>query len=98
MYEVLKRRTCVRATKILSTTTGGGKTTRTGRRSTGYEVWVESRDGKVAGSIDKAENVDGEIVLSDLKTGNITNTARLTRESDVQGKLCGPAQDVRGSL
>lgn len=84
MYEVLKRRTCVRATKILSTTTGGGKTTRTGRRSTGYEVWVESRDGKVAGSIDKAEIVDGEIVLSDLKTGSVTNTSGKSGESDVK--------------
>lgn len=84
MYEVLKRRTCVGANEVFSTTKAGNIAARIGRRSTGYEVWVESQDGTVAGSIDKAENINGEIVLSDLKTGSIANSAGEKRGTDVK--------------
>lgn len=84
MYQVLKKRTCVRANEIFSTAKAGSAATRKGRRSLGYEIWVESQDGAVAGSIDKAENIDGEIVLSDLKTGSIGNRAGEKRETDVK--------------
>lgn len=84
MYEVLKRRTCVRANEVCSVTKAGSIGARIGRRSIGYEVWVESQDGTVAGSIDKAENIDGEIVLSDLKTGSIANSAGEKRGTNVK--------------
>ena len=69
MYEVLRARTCRRARGIepIAATRRSGKATR--RASTGYEIWVESRDRTVGGWIDTAERIDGQIVLSDLKAG-----------------------------
>lgn len=70
LYEVLRNRTCKRAAGITPAVgnRASGKTNR--RSSTGYEIWVESRDKTVGGWIDTSERIDGQIVLSDLKSGD----------------------------
>lgn len=85
MYQVLKKRTCARASDIRSTKSSqSAATTKTGRRPTGYEVWVESRDQAVAGSIDRVERIDGAIVLSDLKTGGLVEAVQQNKKSSVK--------------
>ena len=72
MYEVLKKRTCSRATQIASISKKRRSSTTTYRRSgTGFEVWVESRDKAVGGLIDTVKRIDNQIVLSDFKTGDV---------------------------
>jgi PD-(D/E)XK nuclease superfamily len=72
MYEVLKKRTCSRATEIaLIAQKRRLSTTSYGRSRTGFEVWVESRDKAVGGLIDTVQRIGNQIVLSDYKTGDV---------------------------
>jgi hypothetical protein len=69
-YEVLKIRTCVRASQISSTRKkrGSGLGIIPG---TGFELWVESQDKSIGGWIDAARRTKDGIVLTDFKSGDV---------------------------
>lgn len=71
-YQVRRLRAFSRAVEIASAAASG----RSGRpkrapENTGFEVWVESRDGQVGGYIDRVLMTPEGVVLSDYKSGAV---------------------------
>jgi len=91
-YEVRKIRTCNKAAKIAQETPAYRHKVE-GRREIGFEVWVESPDGLIAGSIDNVQETDHGAVLLDYKSGYIMDrqgvgeTLAIKDEYQVQLKL-----------
>lgn len=91
-YEVRKLRTCNKATEIAQEAPGYPLKVE-GRRRIGFEVWVESADGLIAGSIDNVQEIDDGAVLRDYKSGYIMDkqeggqTLAIKNEYQVQLKL-----------
>lgn len=73
-YQVVRRRTIERAVNQKPPRFRGhsGKGL---RPRTGLEIWVQSKDGSIAGWIDSAQQIGEDIVLSDFKSGGIFEAA-----------------------
>jgi hypothetical protein len=93
MYEVLKLRSCARASEIASTIrrriTRSVKVT----PGLGFEIWVESEDKSVVGLIDSVRMKTRGVELSDLKSGEVLEhvdgipTKQLKESHRIQLKL-----------
>lgn len=80
-YEVRRLRACNRALEISGVAVRGhvGRP-RQGPIHSGFEMWVESHDGRIGGYIDRATKTPEGIVLSDYKSGSVM----------LPGKCAGP--------
>lgn len=70
-YEVVRTRTINRTVPFVSIArrrTGGGTFSKSG---VGLEIWVESQDKAVGGRLDSARKVNGQLILSDFKSGDV---------------------------
>ena len=71
-FEVRKLRACHKATEIAHDAfLLQGDVPKQSSEPTGFELWVESRDGLIGGYIDRATMTKDGVVLSDYKSGAI---------------------------
>ncbi|MBI4773308.1 MAG: PD-(D/E)XK nuclease family protein [Deltaproteobacteria bacterium] len=93
-FEVRKIRSCRRAAEIAhNVLRAQNEGTRQALEPTGFELWVESDDGRVGGYIDFVRMTRAGVVLSDYKTGAVLQSGtdescgQIKRAYKVQLKL-----------